>query len=152
MECRGRGRVQVSRFVRKETHVDAIRVTETNLDDLAVMCGGVVKSNTPGLIIGRKPHIEICSSPYGTIVRMKAYIGDWIIRSGTNFEVYTNSQFEALFDPVTYEKANEFDQVHELVEEAMKTMVEHMANRTELKRTMTASDQITQKILDIFDK
>lgn len=89
-------------FQRKTFCVKAIRVTVTNMEELAEWCGGVVKIEPSGS--GEfKAFVEIASNRVprrrGEI---RAYMGDWItcLSEGNNFKVYKNKTFLEAFEEI----------------------------------------------------
>lgn len=80
-------------YQRKNLEVQAAQVTEHDLRETAVWCGGTVKIETGGLGLG-SPYIEV---PGKRHQMQYAYPGDWIVQTGTIFRVYRNWTFHDLF-------------------------------------------------------
>lgn len=91
--------ISTERYIHKP--VDAIRVTNENIEQIAVWCHGTIKINTDyGWNVydnGRKYiNLEV-SHPTGRRTA-KAFPGDWIVTVKGSFKVYNNRAFETTFD------------------------------------------------------
>lgn len=85
--------IQTATFTRKPLHVDAIRVSPENMEQVAEWCGGS---------IGQKGHRKFIRLfiPYVRTPRQTvAYSGDWITKVGKSFKVYTETAFKDNFVP-----------------------------------------------------
>jgi hypothetical protein len=84
--------LEIQDFERKVYTVKAVRVTKSNLVEVANWCGGTVR--TP-------PVISFCIdmvSTKGFSKRQRALIGDWVVSYGPyTFEVLKNFEFETKF-------------------------------------------------------
>lgn len=75
-----------SAYTRRVTHVRAVQVTHDNLAEAALYCGGstwaaTVRVPEPG------SHDEV------------AEVGDWVVKIGPQFQVWTDGEFRAEFVP-----------------------------------------------------
>lgn len=92
--------METIRFARKPFEVDAVRVTEENMADVAKWCGGeiqthiVKKTNEPEAFV--KVNVERALNEKQT----RAFIGDWVLKGSTGFKVYTNRAMENSFQKV----------------------------------------------------
>lgn len=88
------------RYVRKLFYIDAIRVTEENIKDVAEWCQGefrelkLTKDGEPTKFI----KVWNVNRPLNER-QTKAFIGDWVLYAGRGYKVYTNKAFETSFDP-----------------------------------------------------
>lgn len=87
------------KFVRKPFFVDAVKVTEENLDAVAKWCGGVVKTVAASGERKEASYIKVDVQRPLHENQTKAFPGSWVLASGSNFKVYTNKAFRASFDP-----------------------------------------------------
>lgn len=92
--------VNTEKYIRKPLYVDAVRVTETNFNELVGWCQGEVEFEEGGRdgAAGRK-YIKIrVHNPKGPR-QTKAFVGDWILYTDRGYKIYTNKAFKAAFDP-----------------------------------------------------
>lgn len=97
--------MQVSKFVRKPFEVEAVQVTAENLADVATWCRGEVRSD----VIGRteteltvetgSPYVKVTVARALNEKQTKAFVGDWVLKAGTGFKVYTTKAFTKSFQP-----------------------------------------------------
>lgn len=86
-------------YIRKPFPVQAERVTNQNMNQVALWCGGELKGL--GEHDGRwGPFIEVdVVNPDANKPRQsQAFVGDWVLKSDKGFKVYTNRSFEKSFD------------------------------------------------------
>jgi hypothetical protein len=94
--------ISTERFMHKP--VDAIRVTEENIEQVAAWCHGEVKvyyGFENGILSENsgKNYIELkVSHPTGRR-NAKAFSGDWIVTVKGSFKVYNNRAFGETFNP-----------------------------------------------------
>lgn len=87
--------MKTHKFARKPFYVDAVRVSEANIEDVTEWCGGEIKTNDDGdKFIKVKVHRPI------TERQTEAYIGDWVLWAGNGFKVYTPKAFDKSFEKV----------------------------------------------------
>lgn len=86
--------MKTTRFTRKSFEVEAVRVTHENFEEVRAWCDG----EEHGSEHGRYFQIDIKTQVSQRARR--AHIGDWVLRSGTGFRVYTNNAFRDFFIPV----------------------------------------------------
>lgn len=109
-----------SRYTIKSFDVDAVQVTTENIHEVAQLCSGMVKDT--GLQLdepGGKLYIDLVVTPAPKDARPRratAYANDWIVRQGNHFILYQDREFK---DAAVPAQANRFDEVLELVREAM---------------------------------
>lgn len=95
--------VKPYKYVSKPTYVDAIEVTAENLAEVSVWCRGDVR--TEGHLVGEpeKPDVKYIKIPMyhpASVKLTKAYIGDFVVYSGTKFKVFTPKPFANTFEIV----------------------------------------------------
>ena len=87
-------KLKTHKFARKPFYVDAVRVSEENIERVAQWCNGELLTDEEG------PHIKVKVHRPLTDRQTKAYIGDWILFAGTGFKVYTPKAFDKSFEKV----------------------------------------------------
>src|SRR3954469_10262195 len=94
--------IVTQKYLRKPLYVDAVQVTEENMEEIAAWCQGDVRSND-----GSDPEV----SSYGKYVHVRvhnprsvrqtrAFASDWILYTDRGYKVYSSVAFHASFDPV----------------------------------------------------
>lgn len=84
--------IKTTRYARKPFEVDAVQVSAENFQEVAEWCGGEIKTFPNEQFI--KIHVPRVLNERQT----KAYIGDWVLKAGQGFKVYTNKGFLKSFD------------------------------------------------------
>lgn len=105
-------KLKTHKFARKPFYVDAVRVSEENMEKAAEWCGGEIQ------VSEAVPDMEVrgvvqpgTGTPEARYVKVKvhrpltdrqsmAFIGDWILFAGTGFKVYTPKAFDKSFEKV----------------------------------------------------
>lgn len=87
--------LKTHKFARKPFYVDAVRVSETNIDEVAEWCGGTV---VPEHEEGKHVSVEV-HRPMNERQTM-AFIGDWVLFAGSGYKVYTPKAFDKSFEKV----------------------------------------------------
>jgi hypothetical protein len=93
--------MQIDRFVRKSFPVEAVQVTKENLLEVTAWCGGK-------LLVTGLDHAKGAGRPYVKVNvgktlhedQDKAFPGNWVLKLGGTFKVYTSGAFKASFDPM----------------------------------------------------
>lgn len=87
--------MKTHKFARKPFYVDAVRVSEANMEEVAEWCEGkIVEHETEGKYISVKVHRPL------TERQTQAFIGDWVLFAGTGFKVYVPKAFDKSFEKV----------------------------------------------------
>jgi len=86
--------LEVQTFVRKPFSVEAVQVTDENMDAVAKWCQGDVRTADKG-----DPFIKVRVHNPLTDRQTKAFVGDWVLYAGKGYKVYTDKAFERSFDP-----------------------------------------------------
>ncbi len=94
--------MKTEKYVRKPFYVEAVRVTAENMAEVASWCGGTIEHQLPTNVRPEfdyiKVNVERPTHPRQTM----AAIGNWVLRVGTSFKVYTNTSFMSTFDKVSH--------------------------------------------------
>lgn len=85
--------IQTDKYVRKPFEVEAVEVTEENIEDVAEWCQGTLMSDN-------RPFIKVRVARALNERQTKAYPGDWVLYAGTGFKVYTPKAFHKTFEPL----------------------------------------------------
>lgn len=97
--------VQTEKFIRKVRPVEAVKVTEDNLSEVAGWCGGLV---VPAGTIGnsKETYIHVPVRNPRRDSDSQAFIGMWIVKEDfRNCRVVTNKQFRNSYDPLEKAKS-----------------------------------------------
>jgi hypothetical protein len=86
--------MKTHKFARKPFYVDAVRVSEDNIEEVSGWCQGEIQTDADGKHIKVRVHRPL------TDRQTKAYIGDWVLYAGTGFKVYTPKAFDKSFEKV----------------------------------------------------
>jgi hypothetical protein len=86
--------IQPEIFERLPFTVEAIRLTPENLTAVAEWCGGQVRTSGKR---GIQKYIKVDVKRALNDRQTMAYVGDWVLRAGSGFKVYTPKAFDASF-------------------------------------------------------
>ena len=94
--------VETKKFARKAFYVDAVQVTEENIEEVAKWCQGDIRkgyglSSTLGRYIKVRVHRPLNER------QTRAFVGDWVLYAGTGYKVYSPRAFEKNFEPTDAE-------------------------------------------------
>ena len=87
--------VDVEVWKRKPFFVEAVHVTDENMETIAAWCNGritAIKGDENNRFI--KVYVKNPMSARQT----KAFAGDWVLKSGDSFKVYKHESFLKVFD------------------------------------------------------
>lgn len=97
--------VSPAKYVRKPFAVEAVEVTDANIEDVAQWCGGEIRisDGRPGKNgpTGQQKFIKVQVKRPLNDRQTRAYPGDWILSAGTGFKVYTAKAFSGSFEEQT---------------------------------------------------
>jgi hypothetical protein len=89
--------LKTHKFARKPFYVDAVRVSENNIEEVAEWCKGEVVNN------GTDPiHIRVEVNRPLNERQTQAFVGDWVLFAGTGFKVYMPKAFDRSFEKVKH--------------------------------------------------
>lgn len=83
-------------FMRKSFEVEAVQVTEENMNDVAQWCQGRVVNATND----EGKHVKVRVMRVMEERQTKAFVGDWVLYAGTGYKVYNAKAFQKSFDPL----------------------------------------------------
>lgn len=87
--------MKTHKFARKPFYVDAVRVSEANIEEVAAWCEGEIQeTEDEQLYISVKVHRPL------TERQTQAFVGDWVLFAGSGFKVYTPKAFDKSFEKV----------------------------------------------------
>lgn len=105
--------MEFQRFARRVFYIDAVQVTADNMEEIASWCKGHVVQNSD-----HGTHIKVKVRRPLNSRQTRAEVGDWVLKAGRKFKVYTPDAFESSFvpapedgDPVTKQGSPEIDDV-----------------------------------------
>lgn len=87
--------MKTHKFARKPFYVDAVRVSEANIAEVAEWAEGSVEKTEDG-----QAHVKVKVHRPLTERQTQAFIGDWVLFAGTGFKVYTPKAFDKSFEKV----------------------------------------------------
>lgn len=86
-------------YTRKSFDVEAVQVTDENIEAVAKWCGGDVRSTSTDADEGAVSYIKVRVFRPMSDRQTRAYVGDWVLYAGTGYKVYPPKPFEKCFDP-----------------------------------------------------
>lgn len=96
--------MKTHKFARKTFYVDAVRVSEANIEEVATWCNGTIEQDETGHTFLK---VEVLRPL--TERQEQAYIGDWVLGADRGFKVYTPKAFEKQFEKVKYLSKDQAD-------------------------------------------
>lgn len=93
-------------FVRKSFPIQAVRVTEENMVEVAAWCGGAIKSETQGK--RTVTYVEVPVHRPMSERQKKAFVGDWVSFIGRSFKSYTQRAFDECFESPSEDQLTHF--------------------------------------------
>lgn len=90
--------LKIHKFARKPFYVDAVRVSESNFEEVAEWCGGEIKTDDQNK---KYIHIKGVYRPLND-KQTQAYVGDWVLLAATGFKVYIPKAFDKSFEKVKH--------------------------------------------------
>lgn len=89
--------IVTEKYTRKPFPIEAIKVTDENMEDVAKWCGGEIHTQND------KRFIKVDVNRPLTEKQTKAFVGDWVLKarqkvSNSGFKVYTEKAFVHCFD------------------------------------------------------
>lgn len=85
--------MEPQKFTRKPFDVEALRVTDSNIKEVAEWCGGELLSE------GGKAFISVDASKPANERQTKAFVGDWVLFFNKGYKVYLHKAFIGAFEP-----------------------------------------------------
>lgn len=87
--------LKTEKFARKPFYVDAVQITEGNMQDVAKWCQGSVLSTDAG-----ENYIKVRVHRPLNERQTKAFVNDWILFAGSGYKVYTPKAFNQSFERI----------------------------------------------------
>jgi len=94
--------MQTERYCRKPFHVEAIQVTDDNMEEIAAWCGGEIRTSN---VKDHATQQEVSARYVKVPVRhplserqTKAFVGEWVLFANNGYKVYLPLAFERNFD------------------------------------------------------
>lgn len=92
--------IEPSKYVRKPFEIDAVKVTDENIKEVAEWCNGDIRSAVMNTGEAEQPYIKVrVHNPIGER-QTKAFVGDWVLYANNGFKVYMNKAFNRAFNKV----------------------------------------------------
>lgn len=91
--------LKTHKFARKPFYVDAVRVSEANMEDVAKWCEGTIEVSDLPETKGQKFILVKVHRPL-TDRQTQAFIGDWVLFAGSGYKVYVPKAFDKSFEKV----------------------------------------------------
>lgn len=93
--------VTTKRYVRKPLYVDAVRITTENFEEIASWCDGKIQTGEVPPGSGKeKTYIKVQVVKPMNVRQTMAFVGDWLLKQGDTYKIYTNKAFKLAFDEV----------------------------------------------------
>jgi hypothetical protein len=147
--------VKAQRFNRRPSYVDTIQVTRENMSLAADWCSGEVRIPSGG-----SAHVKIPASE-GTAERYtQAFEGDWILKQGKSYKVYTNRAFRKNYidaslngdDPIEVEQSVSTPLYDELYKEILGGVQAFADSEHGRSTPNDVADELTQRVVQIVHR
>lgn len=106
-----------TKYVRKPFEVEAVRVTQANLDKAAEWCGGEIKVETGKSGDLARQYIKVNVRNPIKERQTKAFVGDYILLAGNSFKVYTSRSFNLCFEEQESKRVDESKKVDAMLDQ-----------------------------------
>lgn len=93
--------LETQKFARKSFEIEAVRVTEENMADVANWCHGTVMRTERGADQKNDTFIKVRVLRPMSDRQTQAHVGDWVLYAGTGFKVYSDRSFKKHFTKVS---------------------------------------------------
>lgn len=88
--------MKTEKYTRNPFVIDAVQVTDDNINEIAQWCSGDVR--TAEIKPGKEDHyIKVRVQRPLNERQTQAFVGDWVLFAGTGYKVYTNKAFRKCF-------------------------------------------------------
>lgn len=126
--------IQTERFARKPFYVDAVQVSEENMQAVAKWCEGTIEGTDAG-----ENYIRVKTHRPLNERQSKAFVGDWILFANQGFKIYTPKAFNHSFERVvlTQKGTDNTTTVHKSVEQHGDEAIEMVADKSATVHTIT---------------
>ena len=137
--------MKIHKFVRKPFYVDAVRVNQHNIEDVAKWCGGTI-INKPD---GRFAHIKVDTFRPSNERQTQAHIGNWVLRTPDGYKVYTTKAFDFTFEKVRTLTKEQADKAGVKVPIESPASEKSGADTTEPRKILSPEESL---LMEIFGK
>jgi hypothetical protein len=83
--------IVTEKYTRRPFEIEAIRITKENFNEVAEWCGGEILDHNG------KQYIKVDVTRPLTEKQTRGFIGDWLLKAGSGFKVYTHKAFQHCF-------------------------------------------------------
>lgn len=90
--------IETNKFARRPFYVDAVQVTNENIDEVAKWCLGEVLVTEKLASAEEEKYIKVRVHRPLSERQTMAFVGNWVLYAGTGFKVYTPKAFENSFE------------------------------------------------------
>lgn len=112
--------LNIERWTHVPLYVQAVQVTDANMEEVAEWCDGVIASIEAD---GKEPvdYIKVATIRPIRLRQTQAFVGDWVLKTEVGVKCYMDKAFKRAFieapesDPVVLERAEQ------IFEDAVKT-------------------------------
>lgn len=87
--------LEINTYDRRPFEVEAVRVTQDNLDEVAAWCAGHHMIEARGSDAVHFVHVPVIRAMNEN--QSKAYIGHWVLKSDRGYRVFTDKAFQKIF-------------------------------------------------------
>lgn len=91
--------LQIKKYTKKPYDVDGVQVTHENMGEVATWCEGEIQNESTSE--DAKTFIKVNVFNAANDRQSQAFVGDWVLKSGNGFKVYTNKAFHNTFQEKT---------------------------------------------------
>lgn len=133
---------------RNSFDVEAVRITEENIQKVAEWCDGNIYGFRDYDLKPLRMYVQFGSADGERVFVAKAYIGDWIILVDDVFKRFTDKKFRQLHSPVVSEMAKQAD-VEKILGEFVELHKEALQQGVDSPMELFAPG-IAQKIVNLF--
>ncbi len=121
--------METNTFTRRPFDVEAVQVTDENMQAVADWCGGKIyhakQKGTDAIV----PYIKVDTHRPLNDKQKMAFVGDWVLKAATGFKIYTDTAMQNSFE-ARQASRNVFednrDETHEAVEEILEESPEQL--------------------------
>lgn len=92
--------MKIERLVRKPFHVEGVRVTPDNMEEVRAWCNGTIKESPASSTRPGAKYIEVAVVRPANPKQCMAFVGNWVLKVGDSFKVYTDTGCRSTFDPL----------------------------------------------------
>jgi hypothetical protein len=139
-----------SRWVRKNSNVEAVRLNRAEIHKIAFWCGGAIMATDTGGREGNGALFILLPFKSNYNKPNRAFMGDWILKDDDGFKVYSHEAFQGVFLKKTKD-TEKFAEILKLVKHAMseQDVAAYFAGEGKVDVALVAK-QVSQEILELF--